>query len=276
MGKTRIGLIGCGAIGTALARMIESGEAGDVKLSWVYDLKQECCRRLVAGLKCKPRLLRWADEIYENKNADIVIEAASQDAVRQYSLGVLRSGKDLIILSVGALSDDELLHSLRTEAKRMGRKIYIPSGAVVGIDGVKSSSLREIKEAKLITRKPPSAFKDNEYLKRRRIRLDGLRSPRVIFSGTAREAVKLFPASVNVAATLSLAGVGFDRTSVTIIADPRIKRNIHEIRIRGESGEILSRSLNVPLPEVPRTSYLAALSAARTLKNLSETIQIGT
>lgn len=272
----KVGLIGCGAIGTALARMIESGEAGEAELSWVYDLRQECCRRLVAGLKKKPRILRRTDEVYENKNAAIVVEAASQEAVRQYSLGILRSGKDLVILSVGALSDDELLNRLRAEAKKRGRKIYIPSGAVVGIDGVKSLALRKIKEAELITRKPPSAFKDNDYLKGKKIKLTGLKAPKVIFRGTAREAVKLFPASVNVAATLSLAGVGFDRTLVTIVADPRIKRNIHEIRICGESGEILSRSLNVPFPESPRTSYLAALSAARMLKNLSETVQVGT
>ncbi|MEM4188024.1 MAG: aspartate dehydrogenase [Candidatus Hadarchaeum sp.] len=272
----KVGLIGCGAIGAALARMIDSGEAGGVELGWVYDLKLERCRRLVSSLKTKPRILRRASEIYEDEDVGIVVEAASQEAVRQYSLGILRSGKDLVILSVGALSDEGLFHSLQTEARDLGRKIYIPSGAVVGIDGAKSSSLREIKEVRLTTRKPPCAFKNNEYLKSKGIKLSGLKAPKTIFSGTAREAVKLFPASVNVAATLSLAGVGFDRTLVRIVADPRIKRNIHEIRIRGEAGELLTRSFNVPFPDSPRTSYLAALSAARTLKNLSETVRVGT
>ncbi|MEM2890324.1 MAG: aspartate dehydrogenase [Candidatus Hadarchaeum sp.] len=272
----KVGLIGCGAIGAALARMIDSGEAGGVELGWVYDLKLERCRRLVSSLKNKPRILRRAAEIYEDEDVGIVVEAASQEAVRQYSLGILRSGKDLVILSVGALSDEGLFHSLQTEARDLGRKIYIPSGAVVGIDGAKSSSLREIKEVRLTTRKPPCAFKNNEYLKSKGIKLSGLKAPKTIFSGTAREAVKLFPASVNVAATLSLAGVGFDRTLVRIVADPRIKRNIHEIRIRGEAGELLTRSFNVPFPDSPRTSYLAALSAARTLKNLSETVRVGT
>ncbi|MGC8816702.1 MAG: aspartate dehydrogenase [Candidatus Hadarchaeum sp.] len=272
----RVGLIGCGAIGTALAHMIDIGEAGNVELSWVYDLKQECSLRLAAGLKHRPRILHHHEEIFAEKNADIVVEAASQEAVRQYSLGILRSGKDLIILSVGALCDDEFLSRLREESERQGRKIYVPSGAVIGIDGVKSASLRKISTVRLVTRKPPVAFKDNEYLSRKGVKLSHLRTPKIIFTGTAREAVKLFPASVNVAATLSLAGVGFDRTMVTIVADPRIKRNIHEIRMEGESGELIARSINKPFLESPRTSYLAALSAARTLRNLSEAIQIGT
>lgn len=272
----KVGLIGCGAIGTALARMIEAGEAGDVEVVWVYDLRRDCSQRLASGLSSRPKILNDAAEIYRDRSAELVVEAASQGAVRDYSLGIISSGKDLLILSVGALSDKNFLDELRAEARRLGRKIYIPSGAVIGIDGVKSLSLRKVQEVRLITRKPPSAFRGNEYLKKKKIKLTGLRAPKIIFTGPAREAVKAFPASVNVAATLSLAGVGFDRTMVTIIADPRIRRNIHEIRARGESGELIAKSINVPFPESPRTSYLAALSAARTLRNLGETIKVGT
>lgn len=272
----RVGLIGCGAIGTVLARAIDEGKAGRVKLDWIYDLKPECCEELAEKLQHKPKIAREISEMYADKTTDIVIEAASQDAVKQYSLKSIKSGKDLIIMSVGALADDRLLESLREEAERNNRKIYVPSGAVLGIDGVKSSELGGIQEAILTTRKPPAALQYSDYLTKNKIKVTGLKRPKVVFDGTAREAVKAFPASVNVAATLSLAGIGFDRTRVRIIADPKITRNIHEIRVRGKSGELITESRNVPFPEVPRTSYLAALSAIRTLKNLSDTIHVGT
>jgi len=274
--RVKVGIIGCGAIGKALAQMIEAGKAGDTVLSWVYDLKRENCENLVKKLKSKPKIAREISEIYADNTTEVIVEAASQGAVRQYALDTIRSGKDLIILSVGALSDDGLLRSLQMEARRHRRRIYIPSGAVIGMDGVKSSALGEIQEAILTTRKPPSALRGNEFLKKKRIKLAKLKRPKVIFKGTAREAVKAFPASVNVAATLSLAGAGFDRTRVKIIADPRVKKNIHEIRVRSKAGVLFAESHNVPLPKSPRTSYLAALSAARTLKNLSDTIQVGT
>ncbi len=272
----KIGLIGCGAIGTALARKIDEGEAGDSQLAWVYDANPGSSRRLTAGIGKKPKIARTFGDMVKDKSVSIIIEAASQEAVRQYSHEVLKSGKDLMVISVGALADDGLLEQLRAEAARRGRRIYIPSGAIIGIDGVKSSALAGLEEATLTTRKPPAAFRDNEYLAARGVKLTNLRKPKVVFDGTAREAVKAFPASVNVAATLSLAGIGFDRTRVRVVADPTISKNIHEVKVRGESGELTAEARNEPFPDVPRTSYLAALSVIRTLKGLSETIHVGT
>lgn len=272
----KVAIIGCGAIGTVLAQAIDRGQAGETRLGWVYDLKPERPEALAKRLRSKPRIARGASEIYADKTVDLVIEAASQLAVKQYSLGVLRSGKDLMVMSVGAFADNKLLNGARAAAQRNGRRIYVPSGAVLGIDGVKAAGLGKIKEAVLTTRKPPAAFAYSEYLQKRRIKLKGLKHPSVVFDGPAREAVKLFPASVNVAATLSLAGIGLDRTRVRIIADPKLRRNVHEIRVRGEAGELITEARNVPFPDVRRTSYLAALSAIRTLRNMSETIRIGT
>lgn len=272
----KVALIGCGAIGTTLARAIDKGKAGDVKLGWVYDIDKGKCAALDAGLRSRPKVARTASEIYADKSVDLIIEAASQTAVRQYSIDTLRSGKDLMVMSVGAFSDDEFFREVTSAAKRSGRRIYIPSGAIVGVDGVKASELGEIQEVVLTTRKPPETLQYSEYLAKRRVRLKGLKRPRVVFEGSAREAVKAFPASVNVAATLSLAGIGFDKTKVRMVADPRIKRNIHEIRVRGKSGELITETHNVPFPDVPRTSYLAALSAIRTLRNISETVRVGT
>jgi len=272
----KVALIGCGAIGTVLAKAIDGGHAGDAKLGWVYDLKPRKCEALVRGLRSKPKIAKNASDIYTDKTVELVIEAASQQAVEQYSLDVLFSGKGLMVMSVGAFADEKLLKSVRAAAEQHGRKIYIPSGAVLGIDGIKAAELGKIQEVVLTTRKPPAALAYGEYIHKHRINLKGLRQPKVIFDGPARTAVKAFPASVNVAATLSLAGIGFDRTRVRIVADPTIKRNVHEIRVKGKSGEFVTEAKNVPFPESRRTSYLAALSAIRTLRNLSETIQVGT
>jgi len=272
----KVALIGCGSIGTTLAKAIDAGKAGDVKLVWLYDLKPEKSRALAKKLRSNPKIAKGVAEIYADKAADLVIEAASQKAVTQYALDVLKSGKDLMVMSVGAFGDEKLLRSVRRASERSGRKVYVPSGAILGIDGVKAAMLGEIEEAVLTTRKPPAALAYSAYLQERGTNLVGLKKPLVVFEGTAREAVRAFPESINVAATLSLAGIGLDKTRVRIIADPSLDRNVHEIRVRGEAGEFTTEARNVPSPENPRTSYLAALSAIRALCNLTETIRIGT
>lgn len=272
----KVAIIGCGTIGTVLAKAIDGGRAGDAKLGLVYDLKPKKSKALVRKLRSRPKIAKSASEIYADKSVDLVIEAASQKAVKQYSLGVLRSGKDLMVMSVGAFADEKLLSSVRRAAERNGHKIHIPSGAVLGIDGVKAAELGKIQEVVLTTRKPPSALAYSDYLREHRITLKGLKRPKVIFDGPAGRAVKAFPASVNVAATLSLAGIGFNKTRVRVVADPKINRNVHEIRVKGKSGEFITEARNLPFPESQRTSYLAALSAIRTLRNLSETIRVGT
>jgi len=272
----KVALIGCGSIGTTLAKAIDAGKAGEVKLVWLYDLKPEKSRALAKKLRSKPKIAKGVAEIYADKATDLVIEAASQKAVAQYAPDVLKSGKDLMVMSVGAFGDEKLLRSVRRASERSGRKVYVPSGAILGIDGVKAAMLGEIEEAVLTTRKPPAALAYSAYLQERGTNLAGLKKPLVVFDGTAREAVRAFPESINVAATLSLAGIGLDKTKVRIIADPSLDRNVHEVRVRGEAGEFTTEARNVPSPENPRTSYLAALSAIRALRNLTETIRIGT
>ncbi len=259
-----------------MARAIDQGKAGEVKLGWVYDIHQKESSELVNVLKTKPEIATEIIEIFSDKCINLIIEAASQTAVEQYSLRALRSGKNLLIMSVGALANKMLLERVRSEATRRGCKVYIPSGAVLGIDGVKAAKLDEIHEAILTTRKPPAALRYSEYLKKHYTRIDGLKRPKVVFDGTARRAVKAFPASVNVAATLSLVGIGFDKTRVRIILDPKIKQNRHKIYIRSKAGEFVAETRNVPFSDKPRTSYLAALSAIRTLKNISEIFNVGT
>ncbi len=249
----RIGLIGCGAIGSVIARNM------DGKVAVLFDLVEDKALKLANSLKFKPKVAKTFEE-FISYDTNLVVEAASQKAVRDYAERILESGKDLMILSVGAL-DEEFLGRLRDVASKKGRRIYVPSGAVVGIDGIKAVS-DKISEVILTTRKNPKSFGLNvdEY--------------RILFEGNARDAVKLYPQNVNVAATVSLAGVGFERTKVKIIADPSVNENVHEIRVLGEFGEIITIAKNVKLSE--RTSYLAALSAIRMLKNLEDVVVIGT
>lgn len=272
----KVALIGCGTIGTILARAIDRGEAGDVELAWLYDLKPEKSAALAKKMRSQPRLAKNATEIFADKGTDLVIEAASQLAVEQYSVDALKSNKDLMVMSVGAFGDEELLERVKAEARRVGRRILVPSGAILGVDGIKAAALGGIERAILTTRKPPKALAYSTYVKRKGVKLAKLRKPLVVYEGPAREAVKAFPESVNVAATLSLVGVGFDKTRVRIVADPKLDRNVHEIRVQGKAGEFITEARNVPSPDNPRTSYLAALSAIRALRNLTETIRIGT
>ena len=259
-----------------IARAIDTGEAGEVTLKSVYDIVREHAERLASILSKKPKIARDADEILMDDGISLIIEAASQEAVRQYAVKALSNGKDLMIMSAGALIDDEFFNEVSRAAREHGKKVYVPSGAIVGLDNVKAAAVRSIEEVMLVTRKPPRSFEGAPFIRERNIDLSGISEETVLFEGSAREAVRLFPRNVNVSASLSLAGVGADRTKVRIIADPKADRITHEIHVRGEFGEILTKTINKPFPENPKTSYIAALSAIATLRKISGSIVVGT
>ena len=272
----RVGLIGCGSIGTVIARAIDQGRVGGVKLVAIYDIVREHAETLAHKISRKPVICQSADELIAMNSIQLVVEAASQQAVKEYALKVLDANKDLMVMSVGALLEEELYSQIVDLARKKGRRVYVPSGAIVGLDNVKSAALGEVYEAYLTTRKPPSSFEGNAYIQERKINLNAIKKPTILYEGKAREAVKLFPRNANVAASLSLAGTGPDKTKVKIIADPRIKEIIHEIKLRGEFGQLETRTINKPFPENPKTSYIAALSAIATLKRIAGNIIIGT
>ncbi len=276
MPNLKVALVGCGAIGTTLAKAIEGGNAGKADLAWVFDVRRESCQALVKQLRHKPAIAERLEDILADEGVELVIEAASQTAVAQYAVKILEAGKDLMVMSVGAFADEKLFGEVCASARRTKRRVYMPSGAILGIDGVKAARLAGIDEVMLTTRKPPVALAYSEYLKKRGTSVAGLKTPLIVFEGSARDAVKAFPKSVNVAATLSLAGIGLDRTKVRIVADPSLDRNVHELRVRGKAGEFAVEARNVPSPENPKTSYLAALSAIHTLRRITEAVCIGT
>ena len=259
-----------------LAHTIDERQAGNARLVVVYDQVFEKAQYLVSKLFSKPRIAKTFDELIKVSNLDLVIEAASQGAARQYASKVLKAGKDLMVMSVGALVDSELREEIRRRAHSTGKKVYVPSGAIAGLDGIKAAVIGKVNHVTLTTRKPPVGLIGAPYFKQIKMNLNKLKEPEVIYEGPALEACKLFPANVNVAAALGLAGIGLEKTRVRVVVDPTIRRNIHKIDVKGEFGELSVRTKNVLSPGKPETSYLAALSAIATLRKITESILIGT
>ena len=267
----KIGIIGCGAIGSAVAKA--ACRIREVEELRLLDLDDGLAKAMAKETGGKPCAHDGFSEFLTG--LDLVIEAASQEAVVRYGKNVLDEGCDLMVLSVGALGSKALFDSLCRAAIAKGARIYVPSGAVAGMDGVYAASQAGLEEVVLTSSKPPEGFKGAPYLDKKGIVLDGITHPKIIFEGPASEAVKAFPKNINVAATLSLCGLGLEGTKVRIIADPGSTRNKHEIYVRGAFGELRMEVQNVPSPQNPRTSYLAALSAIGCLKKITSGVWIG-
>ena len=268
----KIGIIGCGAIGAQICRAIDSGSI-NAKLVSIYDRSAKRCEKLLEFLNNKPAISSPADLV---KKSDIVVECASQAAVREHGLLVLKGGKDLMVMSVGALMDEKLLEDLVRAARKNNCKIYVPSGAIAGIDCLRSAKAASIERVEISTTKKPKGLEGAPFIIENNIDLYSFHERTLIFEGNAKEAVRAFPANVNVAASLSLAGIGSEETQVKVFVDPEASRNIHEITVEGDFGNFTCRIENVPSPDNPRTSLLAALSAIATLKKITEPLQIGT
>ncbi|WP_292466342.1 aspartate dehydrogenase [Methanolobus sp.] len=269
----KIGLIGCGTIGTSICQAIDDGTI-EAELFAIYDRNMDDVNKLISILKnSNPRFMETAAMI---KEIDLLVECASQEAVYEIIPAALHARCDVMIMSVGAFADDKLYKAIKELAKDNNCKVYLPSGAIVGLDGLKSASIKDIYSVTLTTQKPPRGLAGAPYIIRNKIELDKINEKTVIFEGPASEAVKAFPANVNVAATLSIAGIGFEKTKVKIVANPALTRNIHEITVEGAFGEFTTRVENVPSPTNPKSSYLASLSAIATLKKISDPFQTGT
>jgi len=252
-----LGIIGCGAIGTDVAKAADTMK--DINNIYLYDTNKKVSNSLCKTLK-KAEIREVSDFLDE---VDVVFEGASQQAILEYAEQILKKGKDLILMSVGSLFDDRFRKKLEEIAKEKCCKIYVPSGAVCGIDGILSASVGELNEVTLVTTKPPISFGKSHDERT------------VLFEGTARDAVKKFPANINVAASLSLAGKGFDQTKVEIVADPVANRISHKILAHGAFGRLRVELENMPNPNNLGSSYMASLSAIATLRSIIDPIKIG-
>ena len=270
----RIGLLGCGSIGTQIALAIDSGKI-PATLTHVFDDSKEKSKLLVEKLTNKPEIVENSHLLSSNP-VDIVVEAASQDAVRDAGLSILQNKKDLLIMSVGALLDESIYDILSDACKDFKKTIYLPSGAIAGLDGIKSVK-DELESLSITTTKHPRSLKGAKFFENSDVNLDEIKSSTVIFEGIAKEAVSLFPANINVAALLSLTGIGSEKTKVKIVADPNTDKNTHHIEAEGKFGKMTFTIENYPDENNPKTSRLAILSAIETLrKYCSDDIQIGT
>jgi aspartate dehydrogenase len=269
-----MGLIGCGAIGRTVLRSIAGGCVPAMEIVGVTDLEGVPVESKVGSIPNYP-LLPDVDSLL-NLKPDLIVEAASVEAARLFASDVIASGADLMIVSVGALADAEFFCRLVDMAKRANRRLHVPSGAIGGVDIIKAAIVGGLSECRLTTTKPPQALIDVCYIREQGINLESLDEAALIFEGTAREAVRFFPHNLNVAATISLAGLGLDRTIVRIVADPNATRNVHEIFVRGNFGEATVRLVNQPSADNPKSSYLASLSVIATLQRISQEFQLGT
>lgn len=270
----RIGLLGCGAIGTQIALAIDVGKI-PAELTQIYDFDKTKCELLVSKIVKKPAIVS-NPHLLSSGPVDLVVEAASQEAVRNHALSVIQNRKDLMVMSVGALLDESVFEVLFDACQEFKKMIYLPSGAIAGLDAIKSVR-DELEEVTLTTTKNPKALIGAKFFETAKMDISSLKSAKVIFEGPAKEAVKLFPANINVAALLSLAGIGSQKTAVRIVADPHTEKNTHHIDAKGRFGKITICVENVPDPANPKTSRLATLSAIECLRQVcSEHIRIGT
>jgi len=244
--QVKVGLIGCGAIGTVLAEAFERKLVVCDELV-VYDFDASKAQALKNKLNFPVTIVGGVDELLALK-PKVVVEAASQQAAKDYVPKIVSAGIELIVMSTGALL------GLNVDLDR----IHVPSGAIGGLDALSGASLAGIDEVNLISRKNPKAFgADNKEEK-------------IVYEGFAEEAAKLFPKEMNVAATLALT-VEPAKVKVQVISDPSVERNTHEIQVKWRFGEMFLRFANDPHPDNPHTSALAAWSAIKLLQSLLKT-----
>lgn len=258
-------MIGCGNIGQFLIEMVNRKQKVDgVRIVALLDEREH------AQMKLNKLAEEYGCTAYDSfdqfiaADMDLVVEAANIESVRQYIPEVLKQGKDALLISVGALADQSFYQSLRELAKAKGVKIYLPSGAIGGLDMLKAAaSLGQVEKISLTTRKPPLSLIGKEIIEEQ-----------VVYSGSAALAIKQFPKNINVSIILSLAGLGVDKTFVQIIADPKIDKNIHEIKASGPFGKFTVTVENEPMPKNAKTSYLAALSILAVLREIGSEVRI--
>jgi len=207
------------------------------------------------------------------QKADLVVEAANRRVVPELVTKAAYQGKDVMVMSGGGLVDHLDLLDL---ARRKNCCIYLPSGALAGLDGLKSAMAGTVKKVTLVTTKPPRGLVGAPFFQSHPIPLNRFKKPTVIFRGSAREAIRWFPANVNICVTTALAGLGLDRTRVVVQVDPRARVNRHELVVEGAFGRLTAITENAPSPLNPKTSFLAALSAVATLRRIIDPVKIGT
>jgi aspartate dehydrogenase len=254
-------VIGLGAIGMEVLRHLDADPAIRVTSSLVRParLASKRLRRMPLGIQVAHNV----DEIEELP--DFALECAGPDAIGEHVIPLLRRGVSVGVCSVGAFIEDGLARDVRRAAAAGKAQAHLLAGAVGGVDALSAARLLGLDSVTLTSRKPPMGWSGT--LAEQVCDLNALIEPVVLFHGSARQAARLFPRNANSAATVALAGVGLEKTEVTLVADPSVSSNTHEIDARGAFGQMRFVTSNKPLAENPKTSALAALSAIRAIRN---------
>jgi len=258
MASMKVGLVGCGNIGADLCIALQKGTI-PAEIVSLTDIDEERAKLLKRSFQLNAKICGLDENVGQ---ADFVVECAVAEAVKDVVEAAIRHHKDCLIMSLsGLMAHPELLD----RAKEHKVQIRIPSGALCGLDGVRAAMQAGLHSVTLTTRKPPKGLAGAPYLVENDIDVIGLTEPTVVFEGNALEAAKSFPANINVAGALSIVGIGPVETKVRIIADPNATENSHEIQAEGAFGRLQAKTMNLPSPRNPKSSYLASLSASAEL-----------
>ena len=268
MTSIQVAIVGLGAIGRVLARHLSAGIEG-LSLAAIVARDRAKAQAWLDAQKIAVPLIEVADL---PQHCDLAVECAPAAILEQVCRPMLAAGKRVMVLSAGALLPRPDLIEL---AKTTGGQIIVPTGALLGLDAVTAAAEGQIRSVRMITRKPPNGLEGAPYLVANAISVEGLNTAKRVFAGSAREAAKGFPANVNVVAALSLAGIGPDRTTIEIWADPDVTRNCHSIEVDADSAKLAFSIENVP-SENPRTGRITALSVIAALRKLRAPLRVGT
>jgi aspartate dehydrogenase len=263
-----VGIGGLGAIGLRLAKELDRGIDG-LRLVAVAARDPAKVAGQVAGFRSVPQVTTLARLA---ELADIVVEAAPAAVFEDIVAPAVERGRILVVSSVGALLPR--MHIV-DRAHETGGRIIVPTGALLGLDAVRAAAEGNVESVTLVTRKPPRGLAGAPYLEQHNIDVTAITTPTKIFDGSAREGAKGFPANVNVAAALALAGIGPDRTRLEIWADPTVTRNTHTVRVEADTVRLTMTIENVPSEENPRTGRITPLSLLACLRGLTATLKVG-
>ncbi len=261
--KVSVLLIGCGAIGLEVTKRLADDPEVRIEQILVRPGKEETANEEISD---SVRVISAIDDL--NPLPDFVLECASHEAVAEFGPYFLEQGIDFGVISIGALSNPDLLKQLEAASRKGDAQLFIVPGAIGGMDALAAAGAENLKEVTYTSRKPPLSWSgtpaDDEF------DLAGIKKATVIYRGSARQAAKLYPKNANVAATIALAGLGFEDTQVTLVADPEAQGNTHHLKARGSFGELDVTIVGTPLPGNPKSSALTAFSAVRALKNRAQ------
>ncbi len=267
----KVGILGCGAIGSRMALSIKDELKGSAVVSAIFDIRVDRAEKLAKNFSRGRIIKRSFEELV--KSCDLMVEAVNAQDTQQLIRQALSAKKDVLVMSVGKLLGANDIFKLAIKNRC---HLLVPSGAIAGLDAIKAASQRKISKITLTTRKPPLSFIQNAYITNQSIDLTKIKSETVLFEGDVKTAVQFFPQNINVAAAIALASLAEDKMRIRIITSPEYKINVHEIEVVGDFGRLVTRTENEVCPDNPKTSYLAVLSAIQTLKQYFQEVKIGT